>query len=68
MPNGRYVSQTALTAAHKTYLSQHPELRNLMTDYIQLILQRKPDDVFAFTKEYFSKDAAGPGRDQWAFF
>ena len=55
--------QAALTTSHKEYLSQHPELRNLMADYTQLILQRKPDDVFAFTKAYFTQEepVAGAG-------
>ncbi|KAJ3043996.1 hypothetical protein HDV00_003524 [Rhizophlyctis rosea] len=43
-----------LTAAHQAYIEEHPELRSVMADYLQLLLHRKPEDVYAFTAEYFS--------------
>ncbi|KAJ3054735.1 hypothetical protein HK097_000982 [Rhizophlyctis rosea] len=42
------------TKIHQTYIENHPELYSVMADYLQLILHRKPDDVYAFTTEYFS--------------
>ncbi|KAJ3299963.1 hypothetical protein HK104_005660 [Borealophlyctis nickersoniae] len=43
-----------ITQAHEKYIAEHPELRELCVDYLQLILHRKPQDVFAFTAEYFT--------------
>ncbi|KAI8822930.1 uncharacterized protein EV422DRAFT_522727 [Fimicolochytrium jonesii] len=40
--------------AQKAYMLRHPELGDIMADYLQLILHRKPEDVYAFTAEYFS--------------
>ncbi|KAM4551287.1 LOW QUALITY PROTEIN: ciliogenesis-associated TTC17-interacting protein-like [Odontesthes bonariensis] len=42
-----------LKADHASYLRQHPEIRALMSDFLQLLLLRKPDDVLQFAKEYF---------------
>ncbi|KAI9098263.1 hypothetical protein DFS34DRAFT_104898 [Phlyctochytrium arcticum] len=36
------------------YIKDHPELRDIMADYIQLILHRKPQDVYAFTQTCFA--------------
>ena len=35
-------------------MRQHPEMKALLADYLQFLLLRKPDDVIAFTAEYFS--------------
>ena len=40
-------------ADHTSYVRQHPELRHLLADFLQLLLIRKPDDVVLFAKEYF---------------
>lgn len=42
-----------LKAAHTLYLRQHPEIRALISDFLQFLLLRKPDDVFQFAREYF---------------
>uniref|UniRef100_A0A3P8U159 Ciliogenesis-associated TTC17-interacting protein n=1 Tax=Amphiprion percula TaxID=161767 RepID=A0A3P8U159_AMPPE len=42
-----------LKAGHASYLRQHPEIRALMSDFLQFLLLRKPDDVFQFAREYF---------------
>ena len=39
---------------HNTYIQSHPELRQLLNDYMSSLLLHKPDDVFKFTKDYFS--------------
>ncbi|TPX70792.1 hypothetical protein SpCBS45565_g01446 [Spizellomyces sp. 'palustris'] len=36
------------------YITQHPDLSDIMADYLQLVLHRKPQDVYSFTIEYFS--------------
>ncbi|XP_030015547.1 ciliogenesis-associated TTC17-interacting protein isoform X2 [Sphaeramia orbicularis] len=42
-----------LKADHASYLRQHPEIRTLISDFLQFLLLRKPDDVFQFAQEYF---------------
>ncbi|KAM9789296.1 ciliogenesis-associated TTC17-interacting protein [Neosynchiropus ocellatus] len=42
-----------LKADHALYLRQHPEIRALVSDFLQFLLLRKPEDVFTFAKEYF---------------
>ncbi|XP_067331282.1 ciliogenesis-associated TTC17-interacting protein isoform X2 [Channa argus] len=42
-----------LKADHASYLRQHPEIRALISDFLQFLLLRKPQDVFQFTREYF---------------
>lgn len=42
-----------LKADHTLYLRQHPEIRALISDFLQFLLLRKPDDVFQFAREYF---------------
>lgn len=41
----------------KSYLAQHPEIHNLISEYVQQILQVKPNDVVQFTINYFSSFA-----------
>lgn len=50
-----YVSllQEELKADHASYLRQHPEIRALISDFLQFLLLRKPEDVFQFAREYF---------------
>ncbi|XP_070700895.1 ciliogenesis-associated TTC17-interacting protein [Pempheris klunzingeri] len=42
-----------LKADHASYLRHHPEIRALISDFLQFLLLRKPDDVFQFAREYF---------------
>ncbi|XP_047446154.1 ciliogenesis-associated TTC17-interacting protein-like [Mugil cephalus] len=42
-----------LKAHHTSYLRRHPEIRALISDFLQFLLLRKPDDVFQFAREYF---------------
>ena len=35
-------------------MKQHPELNQLLADFIQNILIKKPEDIFQFTSDYFS--------------
>lgn len=51
-----YFHQTkdALTEEHKQYLLAHPEIRQLLQDFMSKLLLKKPDDVYEFSNEYFS--------------
>ncbi|XP_007571778.2 ciliogenesis-associated TTC17-interacting protein isoform X1 [Poecilia formosa] len=42
-----------LKAEHNSYLREHPELRALLSDFIQDLLIVKPDNIFQFAREYF---------------
>ncbi|KAJ3185416.1 hypothetical protein HDU87_000035 [Geranomyces variabilis] len=43
-----------IRAAQAEYVRTHSELRDIMADYLQLLLHRKPRDVYAFTAQYFT--------------
>uniref|UniRef100_A0A3Q3IWW1 Ciliogenesis-associated TTC17-interacting protein n=1 Tax=Monopterus albus TaxID=43700 RepID=A0A3Q3IWW1_MONAL len=47
-----------LMADHASYLRQHPEIRALISDFLQFLLLRKPDNVFQFAREYFQPFAS----------
>ncbi|XP_049454044.1 ciliogenesis-associated TTC17-interacting protein isoform X1 [Epinephelus fuscoguttatus] len=42
-----------LKADHASYLRQHPEIRALISDFLQFLLLKKPEDTFQFAREYF---------------
>ncbi|KAJ0041675.1 hypothetical protein NL108_008521, partial [Boleophthalmus pectinirostris] len=42
-----------LKVDHASYLRRHPEIQALISDFLQFLLLRKPDDVFQFAREYF---------------
>jgi len=43
-----------------TFLTKHPEIKQILNDYMTNMLLHKPDDVFKFTKDYFSILAESP--------
>ncbi|KAI8918419.1 hypothetical protein DFJ77DRAFT_428304 [Powellomyces hirtus] len=43
-----------IKAAQVAYTQRHHELRDIMADYLQLLLHRKPRDVYSFTSQYFT--------------
>lgn len=49
-----------LRGDHSTYIQKHPELKALMTDFLQFLLLRKPEDVCSFASNYFDAFAATP--------
>jgi len=55
----RYVTQKELSAEHASYVAHHPDLRALLSDFIQHLLIDKPADVLDFCAQYF--DAFSPG-------
>lgn len=51
-----YLDRKELCLAHaKSYLRDRPDIKRILADYVQNILQMKPDDVIAFTTEYFNR-------------
>lgn len=42
-----------MKADHASYVRQHPELKALLADFLQMLLLRKPQDVFFFARDFF---------------
>jgi len=47
-------TEAALAKQHAEYLASHPEVNNLLNDFVSDFLLKKPSDVYAFAKSYFS--------------
>ncbi|XP_076872033.1 ciliogenesis-associated TTC17-interacting protein [Brachyhypopomus gauderio] len=47
-----------LRADHCSYVRQHPELKTLLADFLQLLLLRKPHDVCTFARDFFAPFAS----------
>ncbi|XP_068103209.1 ciliogenesis-associated TTC17-interacting protein [Hyperolius riggenbachi] len=43
-----------LISDHRTFLARHPDMKILLSDFMQFLLLRKPEDVFTFAAEYFA--------------
>ncbi|XP_063721295.1 ciliogenesis-associated TTC17-interacting protein-like [Symsagittifera roscoffensis] len=41
-------------SSHSTYLNEHPEFNSLLSDFVQYILLRKPNDVVGAASDFFS--------------
>jgi guanylate kinase len=46
--------KSEIKGEHADYIKQHPEIRQVLNDYLSNILLHKPEDVYSFTKDYFS--------------
>lgn len=42
-----------LIESHLNYIQNHPEIREVLNDFLSSILLHKPDDAFVYAKEYF---------------
>ena len=42
-----------LIDSHGSYIVEHPEMREILNDFMSSLLLNKPDDVYLFAKEYF---------------
>lgn len=42
-----------LREEHFKFIDEHPELRQVLNDFLSSVLLHRPDDVFAFAREYF---------------
>ena len=47
---------------NRAYLDDHPEVTQLLNDYISAALAEQPDDVFDFARQYF-KGTSNPGEE-----
>lgn len=53
-----YTRQKQLTAEHASYAAHNPDLRALLSDFIQHLLIDKPADVLDFCAQYFGAFSA----------
>lgn len=37
----------------KTYMVDHPEVKEIISDYVQNVLLLKPENIMCFTRDYF---------------
>ncbi|KAF4696480.1 hypothetical protein FOZ60_000170 [Perkinsus olseni] len=42
-----------LREGHEEFLRSHPELRQILNDFIAATLLHQPEDIFEFAKNYF---------------
>eukprot|EP00290_Baffinella_frigidus_P043770 CAMPEP_0180296022 /NCGR_PEP_ID=MMETSP0988-20121125/19368_1 /TAXON_ID=697907 /ORGANISM="non described non described, Strain CCMP2293" /LENGTH=344 /DNA_ID=CAMNT_0022273755 /DNA_START=63 /DNA_END=1094 /DNA_ORIENTATION=+ len=68
------VSRTKeLSAKHREYVANHPELTELLHDWLTNCLVNKPDDCYQFCREYFQGFQGGDGtgerdfKDGWGY-
>jgi len=53
----RVAREKGLAKAHQEYLDDHPEIRQLLNDFISTALVEQPVDVFEFAREHFKGTA-----------
>merc|ERR1719174_3183290 len=49
-----HARQEELKKSNVEYLSEHPELKNIIADLTAAVLMEKPDDVFTFASNHFA--------------
>jgi len=47
------VRKDELIESHDEYIISHPEIREVLNDFLSSVLLKKPDDVYVYAKEYF---------------
>ena len=53
-----------LIDSHNSYIVQHPEMREILNDFMSSVLLNKPDDVYLFAKEYFHPFNPAPVKEK----
>lgn len=48
------VVQAELEDSYQQYMTENPELRAVLADFMQAVLIQKPDDVYVFAKDFFA--------------
>lgn len=49
-----YDIKAKISDEHRAYFARHPEIRQLLTDFMLKVLLTKPDNTFTFARDYFS--------------
>jgi hypothetical protein len=56
--SSKYQDRTdELRASHQTYTRQHPELKTILSDFLQQVMTRRPKKFLPFAASYFSSFA-----------
>ncbi|KAJ3320752.1 hypothetical protein HDV06_005045 [Boothiomyces sp. JEL0866] len=50
------IREEEVSKSHKKYVAEHPEIHSFLSDYLQMLLHKKPENVYQFTNEYFRAD------------
>lgn len=48
------VLQAELEESYQQYITNNPELKAVLADFMQAVLIQKPDNVYVFAKEFFA--------------
>ena len=46
--------RTEVHAEHIDYIKKHPEIRDILNDFMSSVLLEKPQDIFTYAKDYFT--------------
>lgn len=49
-----HATKDQITEDHKKYLLSHPEIRQILQDFLSKLLLKKPENIYDFANEYFS--------------
>lgn len=49
-----HATKDKITEEHKAYLLAHPEIKQILQDFLSKLLLKKPDNIYEFANEYFS--------------
>jgi hypothetical protein len=52
-----------LRAGHDAYVAAHPELRQLLTDFVGAALAEKPAELAAFARQHFAQYGPAPSSE-----
>jgi hypothetical protein len=46
------------------YIRTHPELKTLLSEYLQCVLRDQPENVLEYSIQYFSNDVSTNGKSE----
>ncbi|KAI8911723.1 hypothetical protein EDD86DRAFT_188935, partial [Gorgonomyces haynaldii] len=47
------IRKNKIMLEYEDYIQTHPEVKQYMQDFLQMLVHQKPEDVFEFTRQYF---------------
>jgi hypothetical protein len=52
--------KSQIQQTHLAYIQEHPEIKDFLSDYMQILIHQKPDNVYEFTRDYFDSSFGKP--------
>ena len=52
--------KSQIQQTHLAYIQEHPEIKDFLSDYLQILIHQKPDNVYEFTRDYFDSSFGKP--------